>query len=153
MDKLRNNKEITDSSIKDLVMKIDEKNFSNAIEFLNLTKTVPDSNISEMPSNTKNDTYVSTVSFVYLKFMKSLNLFLFKYIMDSLFQPQSANKNRLAMHALELYSSANFLDIEFEVINEESKFSVKLHGVIVASRCMWFKRALSSGMKESINKY
>ena len=73
--------------------------------------------------------------------------------MDSLFQPQSANKNRLAIHALELYNSEKFSDIEFEVINEESKYSVKLHGAIVASRCMWFKRALSSGMKESINKY
>ena len=63
------------------------------------------------------------------------------------------NKNRLATQALELYSSKNFSDIEFEVINEESKYSVKVHGVIVSSRCMWFKRALSSGMKESINKY
>ena len=67
MDKLRNNKEITDSSIKDLVMKIDEKNFSNAIEFLNLTKLEVDKNINETPSNVKNEAYVSTVGSEYKK--------------------------------------------------------------------------------------
>jgi hypothetical protein len=72
--------------------------------------------------------------------------------MDSLCQPQTANKNSLAENAIELYGHGKFADIEFEVINDEAKYSVKVHGVIVASRCMWFKRALSSGMKESIDK-
>lgn len=29
---------------------------------------------------------------------------------------------------------------------------IKAHRVIVAARCDWFRRALSSGMKEAINK-
>ena len=72
--------------------------------------------------------------------------------MDSFCQPQSANKNPLAENAIELYNSGKFSDIEFEVISDDLKYSLRVHGVIVASRCMWFKRALSSGMKETIDK-
>jgi hypothetical protein len=35
---------------------------------------------------------------------------------------------------------------------EKQVFEIQAHRVIIASRCDWFRRALLSGMKESIDK-
>ena len=60
--KIRKNKEIAKSSIEDLVSKIDEKNFTTAIEFLNLTQKSTDNDASNGRETVKK--FPSTVSFV-----------------------------------------------------------------------------------------
>ena len=42
--------------------------------------------------------------------------------------------------------------MEFEIREADTTTVLKAHRVIVSSRCPWFRRALTSGMKESIEK-
>lgn len=61
--------------------------------------------------------------------------------------------NPLATEAMKLYKSKHLSDILLQVIDEQKNTEYfNVHGVLVASRCAWFQRALSSGMKESINR-
>ncbi|XP_017872975.1 PREDICTED: uncharacterized protein LOC108620584 [Drosophila arizonae] len=89
--------------------------------------------------------------------------------------PIAAHSN-LSKNALRLLHSAQMADMEFEVHTYTSStssdkvwatlmmshiedrntplqvHSFKAHRVIVAARCEWFKKALMSGMQESINR-
>lgn len=90
--------------------------------------------------------------------------------------PIAANSN-LSKNALRLLHSAQLADMEFEVHTYTSSsvkgkdphaqmstinlvpqtvvqkvHSFKAHRVIVSARCEWFKKALMSGMQESINR-
>lgn len=74
--------------------------------------------------------------------------------LDSLFTSKSANKNHLAQEAINLYEKKYLTDIQLELHNDETK-EIRLfqvNGAIVASRCMWFNRALNSGMQEAISR-
>ncbi|QQP52730.1 Uncharacterized protein FKW44_004968, partial [Caligus rogercresseyi] len=74
-----------------------------------------------------------------------------------LISPPPADKNSLAASIGKLWPPQDDADIEFliEPGEEESGLpvSLKVHGLIISSRCEWFRRALGSGMKESIEKY
>lgn len=168
--------------MKDICEKIDEKSFTNAVSSLNLTKITLNNETTlvnegqatngEQANLASNmSSAVSIMNLLKLIQKTFFSYFFVQYLMDSMCQPQSANKNQLAESAIELYNSGKFADIEFVIINTsqtsmndcdtlsamnsssiEIKYSIRVHGVIVASRCMWFKRALSSGMKEAIDK-
>jgi hypothetical protein len=53
-----------------------------------------------------------------------------------------------------MYESKDLSDISLEIKDEDTQKVkvIRIHSVIVSSRCMWFQRALSSGMQEAINK-
>ena len=42
---------------------------------------------------------------------------------------------------------------ECKRISDQNTVEIAAHRVIVATRCDWFRRALLSGMKESIERY
>jgi len=70
-----------------------------------------------------------------------------------------AEKNFLS-HCLEKLLESSFLsDLKFfvtegadDAFRADEGVMFKAHRIVVASRCAWFKRALSSGMKESIER-
>jgi len=84
---------------------------------------------------------------------------------SSFSQPPSSLSSPLAAYMFKLFSSREGADMEFQVVGgsnmllmEEggvepsSQVVMKAHRVIVCARCGWFRRALTSGMKESIEK-
>lgn len=100
---------------------------------------------------------------------KQLSLF------ESLCHPPLSRESNLAKNAVQLLKSGNDTDMKFEIvtnqdcidtiienthdqkknhsISEEDKWHViRAHCVIIASRCDWFRKALLSGMRESIDK-
>ncbi|KAH8420506.1 hypothetical protein KR009_011057 [Drosophila setifemur] len=96
---------------------------------------------------------------------KSIKLNLIRHLCEP---PTTANSN-LSKNALRLLHSTQLADMEFEVHTYTSNatgkpeatassdsslqvHSFKAHRVIVAARCEWFKKALMSGMQESINR-
>ncbi|KAL7743025.1 hypothetical protein ACLKA6_011381 [Drosophila palustris] len=105
---------------------------------------------------------------------KNIKLNLVRHLCEP---PIAANSN-LSKNALRLLHSAQLADMEFEVQTYTSSVTAKIdeaaaeltpksygptnvalqvhsfkaHRVIVAARCEWFKKALMSGMQESINK-
>ncbi|KAH8356558.1 hypothetical protein KR200_002862 [Drosophila serrata] len=90
---------------------------------------------------------------------KSIKLNLIRHLCEP---PIAANSN-LSKNALRLLHSTQLADMEFEVhtyapIKPDTEtttlqvHSFKAHRVIVAARCEWFKKALMSGMQESINR-
>ncbi|XP_034671670.1 uncharacterized protein LOC117903570 isoform X2 [Drosophila subobscura] len=106
---------------------------------------------------------------------KSIKLNLIRHLCEP---PTAANSN-LSKNALRLLHSTQLADMEFEVhtlhtasgnaVDTEATttsidggepsasaalqvHSFKAHRVIVAARCEWFKKALMSGMQESINR-
>ncbi|XP_001354378.1 uncharacterized protein [Drosophila pseudoobscura] len=108
---------------------------------------------------------------------KSIKLNLIRHLCEP---PIAANSN-LSKNALRLLHSTQLADMEFEVHTHASTgnaldteatptstsastgggdpassalqvHSFKAHRVIVAARCEWFKKALMSGMQESINR-
>ena len=74
--------------------------------------------------------------------------------MDSYFISKAANYNRLAQQSLYLYETKILSDMIIEMHDDDTKEVnlIQIHSPIIASRCMWFQRALSSGMQEAINK-
>ena len=82
--------------------------------------------------------------------------------------PLKSLESDLSIFCYKLFQSKDAADMEFEIFDfetslptEESKdlepskkqsTKIKAHRVIVSSRCPWFKRALTSGMKESIER-
>ncbi|XP_017094820.2 uncharacterized protein [Drosophila bipectinata] len=108
---------------------------------------------------------------------KSIKLNLIRHLCEP---PIAANSN-LSKNALRLLHSTQLADMEFEVhtytpvpqqvlpsgegdVKQDAEVSAspapcalqvhsfKAHRVIVAARCEWFKKALMSGMQESINR-
>lgn len=68
-------------------------------------------------------------------------------------QTKLANENHLATEAIKFLKSKQLSDVVLNVIDDNRNSAYfNVHGVIIASRCVWFHRALSSGMKESINR-
>ncbi|XP_052855751.1 uncharacterized protein LOC128264356 isoform X2 [Drosophila gunungcola] len=84
-------------------------------------------------------------------------------------EPPIAASSNLSKNALRLLHSTQLADMEFEVHTHAAGkaeqaasgdsaakvlqvHSFKAHRVIVAARCEWFKKALMSGMQESINR-
>ena len=76
----------------------------------------------------------------------------------------NGDKSPLARSVMQLLVSGDHADLTF-VLNrtdvthcstcakyEANKSEIPAHRVIVATRCSWFKRALLSGMKESIER-
>lgn len=81
-------------------------------------------------------------------------LLILKRDFDSFFKSKPAENNRLSREAIELFKSKHQADLWLELHDDERNEVqlLKVHGCIVASRCVWFQRALSSGMKESIDR-
>lgn len=79
---------------------------------------------------------------------------MFKCDFDSFFKSKPAESNRLSREAGELFKSKHLSDLWLELHDDESGEVqlIEVHGVIMASRCVWFQRALSSGMKEAIDR-
>lgn len=75
---------------------------------------------------------------------------------DSFFKPKGAENNRLSREALALFKSKHLSDLSLEVHDVDDSDAgvvrVPTHACIVASRCVWFERALASGMRESIDR-
>ena len=84
---------------------------------------------------------------------------------------QGSLDSDLATFCFKLFQSKEGWDMEFEIVDqdhdtdsgaaleeracvtgEEHRSIVKAHRVIVSSRCPWFRRALTSGMRESIER-
>ncbi|XP_022918430.2 uncharacterized protein [Onthophagus taurus] len=92
----------------------------------------------------------------------SLNLGL--NLLESFCLPPPPTKSNLGKMAMQLFLNGTKTDMEFEVIcspvselddleaNQEEKVIIPAHRAIVASRCEWFKKALTSGMRETIEK-
>jgi len=79
--------------------------------------------------------------------------------------PLNSIDNNLAAFSYNLLQTLEGADMEFEVLGEvggslmsqsseqsTTKTVMKAHRVIVCSRCPWFRRALTSGMRESIER-
>ncbi|XP_035231149.1 uncharacterized protein LOC118203015, partial [Stegodyphus dumicola] len=98
-------------------------------------------------------------------------------LVESLCHPPISTESKLAKNAVSLLKSGIDTDMSFEIVttaepceNSSDQASVqskahavelgkekpcsiiKAHCVVIASRCDWFRKALLSGMKESINK-
>ena len=82
--------------------------------------------------------------------------------------PLKSLESDLSVFCYKLFQSKDGADMEFEIFEFESSLPtgktkdmepckkqstiIQAHRVIVSSRCSWFKRALTSGMKESIER-
>ncbi|KAH6942505.1 hypothetical protein HPB50_006930 [Hyalomma asiaticum] len=88
---------------------------------------------------------------------------------ESLCQPPPAKDSRLARDSLQLFLDGKDTDMSFEIVvasgygGETSPepvndtvssmhWQIGAHRVVVATRCNWFKKALLSGMRESIDR-
>ena len=82
--------------------------------------------------------------------------------------PPSGSQSPLAFSVTQLLSSGCHADMWFvldsnsahetgcldcEMNSKEGSVEIPAHRVIIAARCDWFKRALLSGMKESIERF
>lgn len=78
-------------------------------------------------------------------------------------EPPIAASSNLSKNALRLLHSCLLTDMEFEIhiFNNNQNLtldipnqvhSFRAHRVIVSARCEWFKKALLSGMQESITR-
>lgn len=91
--------------------------------------------------------------------------------MESLCRPPAAKDSRLAKSSLQLFLDGKDTDMSFEIVaasgfagdsspesagHESSvsgvRWQIGAHRVVVATRCNWFKKALLSGMRESIDR-
>lgn len=124
-------------------MKLQNGEFNKELEKLSLAPLSSSPSPSNHPSND-----ASSLGF------SSVNQVQTKSYLDSLFKSKSAESNRLALQACELYKCQNFTDLCIEVhdTNNDNIIQVRVHACIIASRCEWFKLALSSGMRESIDR-
>ena len=82
--------------------------------------------------------------------------------------PQSSLDSTLAAFCFKLFQSKDGWDMEFEIFEEGNNINgasleersegtgsgvkIRAHRLLVCSRCPWFRRALTSGMKESIER-
>ncbi|CAG7666507.1 unnamed protein product [Allacma fusca] len=73
-------------------------------------------------------------------------------LVSNLCTPPKSKNSILAQNAAKLLFSPLHSDMVFEISNETESLEIPSHRVIVAARCDWFRRALLSGMKESIQK-
>lgn len=94
-------------------------------------------------------------------------------LIKHLTEPLMAAQSTLSKNALRLLHSGQLSDMEIEIIvstatgststnaqralpdyncTQNQVHTFRAHRVILAARCEWFKKALSSGMQESINK-
>ncbi|XP_053386756.1 uncharacterized protein LOC123563300 [Mercenaria mercenaria] len=95
---------------------------------------------------------------------------------ESLCVPPDARDSKMAQKALKLLHSHKNTDLIFEIIlahdlgdtvidhtgsepverteseRDVEKFQIPAHRVVIAARCDWFRRALLSGMRESIDR-
>ena len=88
--------------------------------------------------------------------------------MESVITCPSGDKSPLAHSVMQLLISGDHADMRFILnktdfchnatcaeckrIIEQNSLEIAAHRVIVATRCDWFRRALLSGMKESIER-
>lgn len=86
-------------------------------------------------------------------------------LVNTLYVPPTAKHSNLAKRSLDLFKTGTGTDMVFEVLSpnnqedettqdggSEESTCIKAHRVIVAARCDWFRRALQSGMRESIDR-
>ena len=68
--------------------------------------------------------------------------------------PLKSLDSDLAPFCYKLFISKEGADMEFEIHDdtEETVETIRAHRVLVSARCGWFRRALTSGMKESIER-
>ena len=68
--------------------------------------------------------------------------------------PLKSLNSELSPFCHKLFLSKEGADMEFEIhpALEETVETIMAHRVVVSARCPWFRRALTSGMKESIEK-
>ncbi|XP_037502227.2 LOW QUALITY PROTEIN: uncharacterized protein LOC119376490, partial [Rhipicephalus sanguineus] len=88
---------------------------------------------------------------------------------ESLCQPPPARDSRLARDSLRLFLDGKDTDMSFEIVAAPGyggdtspepvndtvsgmHWQIGAHRVVVATRCNWFKKALLSGMRESIDR-
>ncbi|CAN8003004.1 unnamed protein product, partial [Ixodes hexagonus] len=80
--------------------------------------------------------------------------------LESLCVPPPARDSRLAKDSLQLLLDGKDTDMSFEIVPPVvpgdgltgSHRRIEAHRVVVATRCNWFKKALLSGMRESIDR-
>ncbi|RWS01741.1 uncharacterized protein B4U79_04822, partial [Dinothrombium tinctorium] len=156
LSKLRQNKEILAPLLTKLCDIVAKEQFINGLIELDLIDNFKkESQITEQLVKTENEKEQW-----WLEKRETIAL-------QSLFESPLASNSYLSKHASNLLDNDNCnSDLIFEVFppkchsNEAAAFeetvakpiAIRSHRVIVASRCEWFKRALLSGMKESINK-
>ncbi|XP_075557795.1 uncharacterized protein LOC142589950 isoform X1 [Dermacentor variabilis] len=88
---------------------------------------------------------------------------------ESLCEPPPAKDSRLARDSLQLFLDGKGTDMSFEIVTAPGysgdsspepvndavsggHWQIGAHRVVVATRCNWFKKALLSGMRESIDR-
>ncbi|XP_077490197.1 uncharacterized protein LOC144101061 [Amblyomma americanum] len=88
---------------------------------------------------------------------------------ESLCRPPAAKDSRLARDSLQLFLDGKDTDMSFEIVAAPGysgdlspeavsdavsgvRWQIGAHRVVVATRCNWFKKALLSGMRESIDR-
>ncbi|XP_037571015.1 LOW QUALITY PROTEIN: uncharacterized protein LOC119453092 [Dermacentor silvarum] len=88
---------------------------------------------------------------------------------ESLCRPPPAKESRLARDSLQLFLDGKGTDMSFEIVAAPGysgdsspepvndavsgvRWQIGAHRVVVATRCNWFKKALLSGMRESIDR-
>ncbi|EDV99855.1 uncharacterized protein LOC6565226 [Drosophila grimshawi] len=177
--KLLDHKSALRHSIEQICKLVRKQEFLNSIIELGLlessTEVQNDCKMADHENNldlSQTNTGTSPVKHYYD--YKNIKLNLIRHLCEP---PIAANSN-LSKNALRLLHSAQLADMEFEVhtyapsapaeegrstytietMNTEANpgalkiHSLKAHRIIVASRCEWFKKALMSGMQESINR-
>jgi len=115
-----------------------------------------------------------TNSYIRKMLLTNVRLYPKLNLIRHLCEPPIAASSNLSKNALRLLHSTQLADMEFEVHTYATTpsagkaeagteaaepatkalqvHSFKAHRVIVAARCEWFKKALMSGMQESINR-
>ncbi|KAL4239206.1 hypothetical protein ACF0H5_000023 [Mactra antiquata] len=165
--KALSNKTTVQPLVKQACDMVNKEQFTASVTSLGLldtdSKTSPSDSCTSKPSSSSNQPNRKT-----------------KYIqlssVESLCKPPNARDCRMAKQALKLFHSQKQTDLIFEIVvtqdngdtvidhtgeepvesTDTSKdveiFEVPAHRVVIAARCDWFRCALLSGMKESIDR-
>ena len=152
MSKLREQKEILRPLLEHLCTLVQSDSFNCSLNDLGLLD-IPDDFHASAPSDHLN----------FFKMTRDLNFD------QSLCVPPSAEDNDLAKNISRLFESKARADMTIVIVNSdnfpvpeaaggsltsgESQFwEVKCHRVVLSARCPYFRRALTSGMREAIER-
>lgn len=159
--KLLSNRDKIQSLVKQLCDMVHRDQFSTSLSALNLLETV--GGYSKQASTSSS---IATKKTKYAQLSS----------VESLCIPPYARDSQLAQNAVKLLHTNSQSDLVFEVIvanetgdtvidhtsgepvektesdREEMVFEIPAHRVVIATRCDWFRKALLSGMRESIDR-
>lgn len=154
---MRSNRSHLEPIIDELCSKIHCQEFQTELEKLGLGPGSDNPSSSDKVDSTSQSNQVFTELVLRNLFLIEYNfslLLTFQKHLNSYFKPRSAFSNRFCKRLSKMYESKDLSDISLEIKDEDTQKVkvIRIHSVIVSSRCMWFQRALSSGMQEAINK-